>query len=514
MGRKQKFTTSSTVTTPEQSKAIKKLLEHIGNREKLIIDKIKEEMMKTGFVAFLNKKISKNMIPKGTNWAWNQSNARIIYPLSDKVNVTLFKLNPRRLTDGTSSNSTNNFNDDDKPSYKLWVYQLTTSNDASNQHLSGDNQSQSSKNSKKSAKKKNNNHTNTLLSAVLNNSDVMDRMVGNGDGFITSFLWCEKGSDYTSAASPSLSSGDQSPVSSPVPSPVKNKKKQTRERAAKQKQQPKKNLHHSDDDDEDFEDEDYDESLSSPSSQKSPHPQSQNVNQQYYSSSSSSDHESYSDEYYSSDHHSPNVYSNQHFNDHSFSNNTTNTNTASNDSFQVEVMIDNNSFSRNYNNSLFDTNTAPSFEYPKSSAINNNVHFPVHGNQHHQNSNFVHNNNIPTTNNNDLNDHQMSLLAQYYHSYANSNYFYQPFDDYYQHNYPSQNINPSLVTHNYSTTIPVNNNYGARCAATKSPSFGFVSYPSDLTFDNLNLNNNNVVVNNNNNCFSSPLDDLFLDNYS
>jgi len=152
MGRKQKYTPPTTSITPEQNKALIILTENLNRASDITIDTITEECMDTGFVGFISQKVTKDMIPKGTHWAWNQSNARIRFPLTSDIVVTLFKLNPRKITNDPNAK---------QPSYKLWIYIL-------------------SKNTTTSEK------------------------------FITSFIWCEKGRDNETAESPLVTLQDLS----------------------------------------------------------------------------------------------------------------------------------------------------------------------------------------------------------------------------------------------------------------------------------------------------------------
>ena len=150
MGRKQKYTPPTTAITPEQNKALLILTENLSRASDITIDTITEDCMETGFVGFINQKVTKDMIPKGAHWAWNQSNARIRFPLSADVVVTLFKLNPRKITNDPNAK---------QPSYKLWIY-------------------------------------------------ILSKNTSTAEKFVTSFIWCEKGRDKEVPPQPKVTLDD------------------------------------------------------------------------------------------------------------------------------------------------------------------------------------------------------------------------------------------------------------------------------------------------------------------
>lgn len=116
------------------------------------------------------------MIPRGDHWAWNQSNARILYPLTTRIHLSLFKLNPRSISNADESDEEDKNSKDNKPSYKLWIYQLSL-NDCGDE--------------------KTNNQSNhmDLDMDVLNNVINSSSPSKKNDGFVISFIWCEKGRD-------------------------------------------------------------------------------------------------------------------------------------------------------------------------------------------------------------------------------------------------------------------------------------------------------------------------------
>lgn len=115
--RKQKDQ-SKQVFTPEQVLAMNVLREiYPHSINQFFVDQITESCFRTNFKAFVPNHITKDMLPKGESWNWNQSNARVNYNLGHDTTVTMYKLNPRRSIEGGS-----------QPSYKLWVYLIQAPN--------------------------------------------------------------------------------------------------------------------------------------------------------------------------------------------------------------------------------------------------------------------------------------------------------------------------------------------------------------------------------------------------
>ena len=75
-------------------------------------------LLPTNFVAFSYLPILKSCIPKESTWSWNQSNIKINAVLDEHTTITLKKISPRKLANGTGSN----------PSFKVWIYEIIKNN--------------------------------------------------------------------------------------------------------------------------------------------------------------------------------------------------------------------------------------------------------------------------------------------------------------------------------------------------------------------------------------------------
>src|SRR3990167_44745 len=73
-------------------------------------------LLPTDFVTASQHPICASDLPKAPNWTWNQSNAKVLVVLSEKVTVTLLKLSPR-VRSGIKFTV---------PSLKVWIYQIET----------------------------------------------------------------------------------------------------------------------------------------------------------------------------------------------------------------------------------------------------------------------------------------------------------------------------------------------------------------------------------------------------
>ena len=120
--REKSLTDTGTKMTPEQSAAVDVLRELYYSPQKIeahIIEQVTPGCIITGFRGFLKKQLTKDMLPKGENWSWNQSNARVTYKLNEETTVAMYKLNPRKLmAEGAK-----------QPSYKLWIYLISNTRD-------------------------------------------------------------------------------------------------------------------------------------------------------------------------------------------------------------------------------------------------------------------------------------------------------------------------------------------------------------------------------------------------
>lgn len=106
---------NAVILSPEQQNAFNVLVKHLARFSTLekLFNKPKE-MFTTGYVASTNFPLSKENLPIGDSWVWNQSNAKVVVPLDTRRTVAIQKMNPRKKRNGPSA-----------PSYKLWIYVIS-----------------------------------------------------------------------------------------------------------------------------------------------------------------------------------------------------------------------------------------------------------------------------------------------------------------------------------------------------------------------------------------------------
>src|SRR3990167_4743189 len=102
--------------TPEQRKAIKVLEEGILFWQSYICDDIKRrEICFTDFKAFTTQKISYADLQHGSNWTWNQSNAKKNVSMNNGCLAVVQKFNTRKIKKSIPS---------DGIIFKLWMFSL------------------------------------------------------------------------------------------------------------------------------------------------------------------------------------------------------------------------------------------------------------------------------------------------------------------------------------------------------------------------------------------------------
>lgn len=105
--------------SPEQEKAVFTFLHHKDNLHRLLHNASRlapnGELLPSNFVAASFKPLTKCILPRGPNWCWNQSNAKVTIKLDQKTTVTIRKVSTRKR-----------FGDEKPPSFKLWLYHIHT----------------------------------------------------------------------------------------------------------------------------------------------------------------------------------------------------------------------------------------------------------------------------------------------------------------------------------------------------------------------------------------------------
>ena len=103
--------------TREQRNALKVLVENLPNMQTYIpnSDQLQKygPLLKTNFMAASMTPINKTTLPRQQHWSWNQSNAKVIFDISENTTVTF-----RKMSTKSNVNSTNT------PSCKLWMFEV------------------------------------------------------------------------------------------------------------------------------------------------------------------------------------------------------------------------------------------------------------------------------------------------------------------------------------------------------------------------------------------------------
>ena len=109
--------------TPEQRKAIKVLQEHLPQWKEFLCDDItRRDICYTDFKAFTTQKISYSDLHHGTNWTWNQSNAKKKVNLENDLYAVVQKFNTRKKRKNIPSTGI---------IFKLWIFTVYKHNDNS-----------------------------------------------------------------------------------------------------------------------------------------------------------------------------------------------------------------------------------------------------------------------------------------------------------------------------------------------------------------------------------------------
>ena len=113
----------SDTLTPEQRKAIKVLQECLPQWQQYLCDDItRRDICYTDFKAFTTQKISYSDLHHGTNWTWNQSNAKKKVMLENDMYAVVQKFNTRKKRKNIPSNGI---------VFKLWIFTVYKQTDNS-----------------------------------------------------------------------------------------------------------------------------------------------------------------------------------------------------------------------------------------------------------------------------------------------------------------------------------------------------------------------------------------------
>ena len=111
----------SEVLTPEQRKAIKVLQECVVNWQFYLCDDVTRlDICYTDFKAFTTQKISYSDLQHGSDWTWNQSNAKKKVSLENDLYTVVQKFNTRKKTKNIPSNGI---------VFKLWMFSVFRTSD-------------------------------------------------------------------------------------------------------------------------------------------------------------------------------------------------------------------------------------------------------------------------------------------------------------------------------------------------------------------------------------------------
>mmetsp|Transcript_36730 Transcript_36730/g.56993 ORF Transcript_36730/g.56993 Transcript_36730/m.56993 type:complete len:184 (-) Transcript_36730:13-564(-) len=99
---------------PEQRRVFDVLTQNFKDWEKQCTDYITEEILLSGAAYFCESPVTMDSIPKGNDWCWRQSNARISVKLDVSSFATMIKLNTKKKNKSSPK----------PPSYKFWIVQI------------------------------------------------------------------------------------------------------------------------------------------------------------------------------------------------------------------------------------------------------------------------------------------------------------------------------------------------------------------------------------------------------
>lgn len=108
----------------EKKKAVRKCMEALERKDRLIVPSLGPRPLPTGFMCFTHKPLRKDEIPRQSHWRWNQCNKQTLMSLGD-CTLSFVKYNTRRSGSRASQHVRRKiwmFTIDHKngPSYFLW----------------------------------------------------------------------------------------------------------------------------------------------------------------------------------------------------------------------------------------------------------------------------------------------------------------------------------------------------------------------------------------------------------